>query len=88
MSYYTYLVETNIVGVFTEALTANVKVVLADQSGSVGADAAIFTHWQVFVSQSGLYYSMAIYKGHIPLTRALAILTGTGVPDVAVGHVG
>lgn len=36
-----YLVETDIVGVFTEALTANVQVVLADQCGTVGADTAV-----------------------------------------------
>lgn len=36
-----YLVETNIAGVLTEALTAEVQVVLADQSTSLGADTAI-----------------------------------------------
>lgn len=32
--------ETNVVGVLTEALTANVEVVLADQGSTVSADAA------------------------------------------------
>jgi hypothetical protein len=36
----TYLVETNIVGIFTEALTADVQVILADQAGLMGADTA------------------------------------------------
>lgn len=36
-----YLVETNIVGIFTEALTANVQVVLADQGSSVSTDTAV-----------------------------------------------
>lgn len=33
-----YLVETNIVGVFTETLTTNVEVVLADQTSTVSTD--------------------------------------------------
>jgi hypothetical protein len=33
-----YLVETNIVGVFTETLTADVQVVLADQTSAVSTD--------------------------------------------------
>jgi hypothetical protein len=36
-----HLVETNVLGLLTEALTAQVEVVLADQTGSVLADAAI-----------------------------------------------
>ncbi len=35
-----YLVETDIGGVLTEALTAEVKVVLADQGSSLSADTA------------------------------------------------
>lgn len=35
-----YLVETDIAGVLTEALTAEVELVLADQSGSLAADTA------------------------------------------------
>lgn len=35
-----YLVETNVLGLLTEALTAQVKVVLADQTSLVLADAA------------------------------------------------
>jgi ABC-type antimicrobial peptide transport system ATPase subunit len=34
-------VEANVVGVLTEALTANVEVILADQAGLMGADSAI-----------------------------------------------
>lgn len=36
-----YLVEANVVGVVTEALTAHVEVVLADETGAVLADAAL-----------------------------------------------
>lgn len=36
-----HLVETNVLGLLTEALTAQVQVVLADQTGRVLADAAI-----------------------------------------------
>lgn len=35
-----YLVEANVLGLLTEALTAEVEVVLADETGSVLADAA------------------------------------------------
>lgn len=33
----TYLLETNVVGVFSEALTANVQCIFPDQTMSVGA---------------------------------------------------
>lgn len=36
-----HLVEANVLGLLTEALTAQVEVVLADETGSVLADAAI-----------------------------------------------
>lgn len=36
-----YLVETNIVGVLAEALTAEIEVVLADEGSTLGADTAI-----------------------------------------------
>ena len=38
-----HLVETNVLGLLTEALTAQVEVVLADETSSVLADAAV-TH--------------------------------------------
>ena len=37
---WTYLDETDSSRLFTEALTADVETVLADQTGLVGADAA------------------------------------------------
>lgn len=36
-----YLDEANVGGLLTEALTADVEAVLADQTGLVGADTAI-----------------------------------------------
>jgi hypothetical protein len=36
-----YLDETNVGGLLTEALTADVQAVLADQTSRVGADAAV-----------------------------------------------
>jgi hypothetical protein len=36
-----YLDEANVGGLLTEALTADVEAVLADQTGLVGADAAV-----------------------------------------------
>lgn len=38
-----YLEETNVVGVLTEALTAEIKAVLADESRALSADTA--TQW-------------------------------------------
>lgn len=41
MSSLKYLVETNIAGVLAEALTAEIKVILADEGSTLGADTAI-----------------------------------------------
>jgi hypothetical protein len=38
---HAYLDETNVGGLLTEALTADVQAVLADETGLVGADAAV-----------------------------------------------
>lgn len=40
VSIIAYLVEANVLGLLTEALTAEVEVVLADETSSVLADAA------------------------------------------------
>lgn len=83
--------ETNIVGIFTEALTANVEVVLADQSSSVSADTAIqdvmLTIDKAFPMADSMASFQIAHSPNIPLTRAFAIVLGTRVPDVAVGHV-
>ena len=38
---YFYLEETNVVSVLTEALTAEIKTVLADESRALSADTAV-----------------------------------------------
>jgi hypothetical protein len=38
---FPYLDETNVGALLTEALTADVEAVLADETGVVGADAAV-----------------------------------------------
>jgi hypothetical protein len=38
---FSYLDEANVRGLLTEALTADVEAVLADQTGLVGADTAV-----------------------------------------------
>ena len=38
---YAYLDETDVGGLLTEALTADVQAVLADETGGVGANAAV-----------------------------------------------
>ena len=42
----THLAETNGIGLLAEALTAEVKTVLADETSLVGAEAAVGTHYQ------------------------------------------
>lgn len=42
-----YLDEANVGSLLTEALTADVEAVLADQTGTVGADAAVVAHKDV-----------------------------------------
>jgi hypothetical protein len=54
------LVEADILGLLTEALTAQVEVVLSDETSLVLADAAA--------------------------ARALAVVSGAGVPDAFVRH--
>jgi len=36
-----YLVETNIIGIFTETLTTDVQIVFADQTSTVSTNTAI-----------------------------------------------
>jgi hypothetical protein len=54
------LVETDVLSLLTEALTAQVEVVLSDKTGLVLADTAA--------------------------ARALAVVSGAGVPDAFVRH--
>lgn len=72
-----YLVETDIVGVLTEALTAEIKVILADQSAALGADTA--------TSNRDKYTSNRKMDG-LPLVSILSKGMGTGAPDVRVDH--
>lgn len=79
----TNLVETDVGGLLTEALTADVEAVLADQTGSVGADAAVELQKKSIVSISVLLSSFA----HFPppsdssLTQAVhPIQRGGGGP--------
>lgn len=69
-----YLDETNVLALFSEALTADVQAVLADETGSVGADAA--------VGRSVSYISLSLrcfilYKIPIPcsFTTAKVLMT-------------
>jgi hypothetical protein len=49
---YSYLDETNVLALFPEALTADVQAILADQTGFVGADAAVRKHTRQYGSSS------------------------------------
>jgi hypothetical protein len=50
-----YLDETNIGGLLTEALTADVEAVLADETSRVGADAAVSTSLATVPSYNALH---------------------------------
>lgn len=68
------LEEANVIGILTEALTAQVQVVLADQARALSANTA---------TQKVISY---IHTGSLPFTGAFAIVVGAGAPDVAVNH--
>lgn len=52
-----YLLETDLGGALTEALTAEVQSVLADQTGLVGADTAVKQYF-VSISTYGVEFRM------------------------------
>lgn len=93
-----YLVETNIASIFTETLTTNVEVILADKTGTMRADSTIVNCQHsidlsltlVFFSFSpgGLYFrhGQNYKKKYIPGTRTFTERLGVRVPNVSVGH--
>ena len=56
----TVLEETNIAGVLTEALTAKIKTVLADEGRALSADTAInwmeVVEWKDHINYSSIYW--------------------------------
>jgi hypothetical protein len=76
----THLLEPDLVRVLAEALAAEVEVVLADETGNVGAEAA--------ESIQSPLATMSVGQGKdcSPLARALAVLAGTREPDGVVSH--
>lgn len=96
-----YLVEANVLGLLTEALTAKVEVVLADETGSVLADAAVakknvsnrrsdvvfddFAFLRIQILVGAQIVQNGIF-GFVPATRALAVGLGARVPDAFVRH--
>jgi hypothetical protein len=63
-----YLDEANVGGLLTEALAADVESILADQTGLMGADAAIRFRKKKIVSIS------VSFRVHIPRPPALFLL--------------
>lgn len=85
---YSYLDKANVGRLLTEALTADVKAVLADETGLVCADSAIENH----VALAGIFHFFASIKPFrkyrdVPGTRALAVSSRARVPDGFVRHV-
>jgi hypothetical protein len=59
-----YLDESNIVGLFSEALTADVEAVFADQTCTVSAYTAVNKHVSQFSSHHIIKYHSFVY-GHV-----------------------
>lgn len=73
-----YLVEADISAVLTEALTAQVEPVLADERGGLAADTATqWSMWSIFTSCKAWA---------VPFTGILAEGVGARAPDVGVDH--
>jgi hypothetical protein len=98
-----YLEEPNLVRLLTEALTADVETILADQTSLVGADTAIeheivstilsFRCCSILLVHPSCC-SMAFpfvepkFNFHSPLAGALAVLARARKPNGFVRHVG
>ena len=78
-----YLGETNIGRLLPEALTADVQAVLADETSSVCADAAVTVLVYPLPPCHNLCHSAAL---DIPLTGAFAVGAWARVPDALVRH--
>ena len=99
--YATDLVEANVGGLLTEALTADVQAVLADETGLVGADTAVKEPMLASLLLALYSLSLLIFlliaqhppfllqsSGvYTPFTAALAVGARARVPDRLVGHV-
>jgi hypothetical protein len=57
-----YLDESNIVGLFSEALTADVETVFADQTGTVSAYTAVDKQVSQFRSSQIITYRCPVYR--------------------------
>lgn len=74
-----HLVETNILCLLAEALTAQVEAVLADETGTVGADAA--------ATRLVLPCLLVSVGAFVPAASALAVAARARVPNALVRHV-
>lgn len=92
----TDLVEANVGGLLTEALTADVQAVLADETGLVGADTAVRNpmlapcplHATLYLPILRDFILFHFGVGYAPLAAALAVGARARVPDRLVRHVG
>ena len=95
---HSYLGEANVGGLLSEALTADVEAVLADETSRVGADAAANNVRPMFHSRP-FSISRAMYPvpnpssspsktrcENVPLPGALAVGAWARVPDGFVRH--
>lgn len=64
MCRYIYLDESNIGGLFTETLTADVETVFADETGLVGADTAVGNFSSASCSYGGYVFNSIFPAPH------------------------
>ena len=83
-----HLLETNGGSLLAEALTAEVKTVLADETGLVCADSAIENH-DALAGVLHFFASIKPFRKYrdVPGTRALAVSSRARVPDGFVRHI-
>lgn len=82
----THLEETDGRGLLTEALTAEVEAVLADETSLVGAEAAVKQDTEPPLTTTSS--QCTVDESYAPLTAALSVLAGTREPNGVVGHFG
>ena len=89
-----YLNESNIGGLFSEALSADVQSIFADETGLVCANSASITHELAYILPFNdlhvFFYDLLQKWGHsdIPSASTFSVGSGSGVPDWFVRHVG
>lgn len=86
-----YLDETDVLASLSEALTADVQAIFADETSAMRADAAVTPSVSEYLPNPDytkpILPCRAIVVICVPFASALAVVARTRVPDRLVGHV-